>query len=136
MEVPVSFPFNRRSRNAQYKDAFVLSSVTEGSATRCWKHGHRLPVVVPTQVETPRSCRRQSASVPVGGVQATHGETNRCPNQRDLRLELGQQAVRRMREEFSMESMAQNYDRVYNSLAPSSTGAKRGARWRWRRSQA
>ena len=48
----------------------------------------------------------------------------------DLRLELGRHAVRRMREEFSLDSMAKNYDRVYSSLAPSAAGAKRLARWR------
>ena len=120
-------------------DAFVLSSVTEGicnSLLEAMATG--LPVVVTNTGGNPEIVvdGQSGFLFPVGGVQQLTEKLIALRNQRDLRLELGQQAVRRMREEFSMESMAQNYDRVYNSLAPSTTGAKKGARWRWRRSQA
>jgi len=114
-------------------DAFVLSSVTEGicnSLLEAMATG--LPVVVTNTGGNPEIVvdGQSGFLFPVGGVQQLVEKLIALRNRRDLRLELGQQAVRRMREEFSLESMAQNYDRVYNSLAPPAVGARRPAKWR------
>jgi glycosyltransferase involved in cell wall biosynthesis len=46
---------------------------------------------------------------------------------RDLRRQIGQQALRRVREEFSIDSMVGNYQKLYESLQPAAAGAIRAA---------
>lgn len=119
-------------------DVFVLSSLTEGicnSLLEAMATG--LPVVVTKTGGNPEIVvEGQSGFLfPVGDVQQLTEKLIALRNRKDLRLELGQQAVRRMREEFSLESMSQNYDRVYSSLAPPAAGAIEAGWRRWRRSR-
>jgi sugar transferase (PEP-CTERM/EpsH1 system associated) len=121
-------------------DVMVLSSVTEGicnSLLEAMASG--VPVVATRTGGNPEIVvdGQSGFLFPVGDVKQLTENLILLQSREDLRLELGRQAGRRMREEFSLDSMAQNYDRVYSSLAPSEAGAKRLARWRrWSRSQA
>ena len=119
-------------------DVLVLSSVTEGicnSLLEAMATG--LPVVVTNTGGNPEIVvEGQSGFLfPVGDVQQLTERLIALRNRKDLRVELGQQAVRRMREEFSVESMSQNYDRVYSSLALSAAGTMTAGRRGWRRSR-
>jgi glycosyltransferase involved in cell wall biosynthesis len=53
---------------------------------------------------------------PVGDFARLARELNRLRARTELRRELGQEAIRRVRNEFSLDSMVRNYDELYETL--------------------
>jgi sugar transferase (PEP-CTERM/EpsH1 system associated) len=102
-------------------DVMVLSSVTEGicnSLLEAMASG--VPVVATRTGGNPEIIvdRQSGFLFPVGDVKQLTENLILLQGREDLRLELGRQAVRRMQDEFSLDSMARNYDGVYSSLRP------------------
>jgi sugar transferase (PEP-CTERM/EpsH1 system associated) len=54
---------------------------------------------------------------PVGNIRRLTEHLLFLQTHRDLRLQLGQQAMRRVRQEFSIDSMVQKYEHLYESVA-------------------
>lgn len=100
-------------------DAYVLSSLSEGisnSLLEAMSSG--LPVVATATGGNPEIVVDGESGLlfPVGDDGALARHLRRLQNEPDLRVQLGQRAVRRMRSEFSIESMVEKYGQVYQSL--------------------
>jgi len=118
----VSFPglTRRIPEMLNAMDVLVLSSVTEGicnSLLEAMATG--LPVIATDTGGNPEIIvnRRSGLLFPVGNVQQLAEKLALLRDRKDLRVELGAQAVCRVREEFSVESMARGYEQLYDSLA-------------------
>jgi sugar transferase (PEP-CTERM/EpsH1 system associated) len=102
-------------------DVLVLPSLTEGicnSLLEAMAVG--LPVIATKTGGNPEIVIDGDSGFlfPVGDVRQLTERLLLLEAARDLRLQLGQQAVRRMREDFSVDSMARGYAQVYESLIP------------------
>jgi sugar transferase (PEP-CTERM/EpsH1 system associated) len=116
-------------------DVLVLSSVTEGicnSLLEAMAAG--LPVIATATGGNPEIVVDGQSGLlfPVGDVAQLTKKLLLLAENKDLRLQLGRQAARRMREEFSVEAMARGYSQIYQSLAPAEVKGS----WKLRRSGA
>jgi sugar transferase (PEP-CTERM/EpsH1 system associated) len=113
-------------------DVLVLSSVTEGicnSLLEAMATG--LPVIATATGGNPEIVVDGQSGLlfRVGDVPELTKKLLMLATNKELRLQLGQQAVRRMREEFSVEAMARGYSQMYQSV----TSAQAKGFWRLRR---
>lgn len=102
-------------------DTYVLSSVTEGicnSLLEAMASG--LPVVVTATGGNPEVVinRESGLLFPVGDAEKLADHLILLRNQSSLRQQLGQQALHRIRENFSVDSMVWKYEQLYESVAP------------------
>jgi len=100
-------------------DVMVLSSITEGICNSLLEGmAAGLPVIVTETGGNPEIVVNGESGLlfPVGGVQQLVQKLFLLREKTDLRLQLGQQARRRTLAEFSLEAMAEGYDRVYTTL--------------------
>jgi sugar transferase (PEP-CTERM/EpsH1 system associated) len=100
-------------------DVFTLSSVTEGicnSLLEAMATG--LPVIATDTGGNPEVVVNGHSGLlfPVGDHRQLAEKLLLLATQPDLRLKMGQQAIRRVQEEFSIASMARGYESVYNSI--------------------
>jgi glycosyltransferase involved in cell wall biosynthesis len=110
----------------QAMDVFILSSVTEGicnSLLEAMATG--LPVIATDTGGNPEVVVSGESGLlfPVGGYQQLADKLLLLQQQTTLRVELGSNAVRRIRQEYSVDSMAKNYDQVYTSLTSAARAA-------------
>jgi sugar transferase (PEP-CTERM/EpsH1 system associated) len=113
-------------------DVYISSSLTEGisnSVLEAMATG--LPVVVTATGGNPEVVVDGESGLlfPVGDWLRLANHLRSLEAQRELRTVLGQRALRRVREEFSIDSMVGNYTRTYEDLlvagaAPVSTVAR------------
>lgn len=100
-------------------DVFVLSSVTEGICNSLLEAmATSLPVVATATGGNPEVVVDGVSGLlfPVGDSAALAEKLKSLHRQSDRREQLGREALLRVRNEFSTESMAGNYERVYSSL--------------------
>jgi glycosyltransferase involved in cell wall biosynthesis len=100
-------------------DVYVLSSTSEGicnSLLEAMSTG--LPVVVTATGGNPEVVVHGESGLlfPVGNFVRLAAELNRLCVGTELRRDLGRQAIRRVRDEFSIDAMVRKYDEVYASL--------------------
>lgn len=100
-------------------DVYVLSSTSEGicnSLLEAMSTG--LPVLATATGGNPEVVVDGESALlfPVGDFVRLEADLNRLRLQTELRRDLGQQAIRRVRNEFSIEAMVRKYDEVYESL--------------------
>jgi glycosyltransferase involved in cell wall biosynthesis len=113
-------------------DVYVSSSLTEGisnSVLEAMATG--LPVVVTATGGNPEVVVDGESGLlfPVGDCLRLAEHLQSLEAKRELRIGLGQKALRRVRDEFSIDSMVGNYTRIYEDLlvvgaAPMRTGAR------------
>jgi sugar transferase (PEP-CTERM/EpsH1 system associated) len=107
-------------------DVYVLPSVSEGisnSLLEAMSSG--VPVIVTATGGNPEVVVDGESGLlfPVGDSSRLAEQLTLLRTQPDLRLRLAHQATRRVREEFSIESMVRNYAQLYESLGPKSVAA-------------
>jgi len=100
-------------------DAYVLSSLTEGisnSVLEAMATG--LPVVVSATGGNPEVVVSGESGLlfPVGDERRLAELLRMLQTQRELRQRLGRNALRRVREEFSLDSMVKRYTDIYENL--------------------
>lgn len=103
-------------------DVYVLPSIAEGISNSLLEAmATGLPVVVTITGGNPEVVVDGESGLlfPVGSGEQLAGHLLRLEGRRELRLQLGQRAVQRIHERFSIDSMAQKYEQLYESLAPS-----------------
>lgn len=110
-------------------DVWVLPSLAEGISNALLEAmATGLPVVATDVGGNPEVVVDGQSGLlfPAGdrGKLASHLSTLRA--RVDLRVQLGKQALRRVREEFSIGSMIRKYERVYESLATAAVPARAG----------
>lgn len=101
-------------------DVYVLSSLTEGISNSLLEAmATALPVVATTTGGNPEvvnpGCGRLFG---VGDENELIAHLLLLQDRKDLRIELGRNALRRVRQDFSMESMVRKYEQLYEGLAP------------------
>lgn len=113
--------FLGRSRNVpellRAMDVYVLSSVTEGICNSLLEAmASALPVIVTAAGGNSEVVVDGESGFlfPVGGSQSLAELLTRLQDS-DLRREMGCRALRRVQDEFSIDSMVQNYARLYES---------------------
>jgi sugar transferase (PEP-CTERM/EpsH1 system associated) len=102
-------------------DVFVLSSLFEGISNSLLEAmATRLPVIVTLTGGNPEVVVNGTSGLmfPVGNFQLLAAHLKSLAQVRDLRERLATQALQRVREHFSLNSMVQGYERLYTSLAP------------------
>jgi sugar transferase (PEP-CTERM/EpsH1 system associated) len=105
-------------------DVFVVSSLTEGISNSLLEAmATGLPVVVSATGGNPEVVLEGESGMlfPVGNVRRLSECLLTLQANQDLCLRLGEKALRRVCDEFSIDSMVRKYEDVYESLA--STGA-------------
>ena len=100
-------------------DVYVLPSANEGisnSLLEAMSTG--IPVIVTATGGNPEVVIDGESGLlfPVGDSRELTEQLLRLVSRKDLRAQLGQKALRRVREEFSIDSMVRNYEQVYESL--------------------
>lgn len=102
-------------------DVYVLSSVTEGISNSLLEAmATGVPVLVSATGGNPEVVIDGSSGLlfPVGNFRQLAKQLLLLRAQRELRVGLGQNALRRVREDFSIDSMVQKYDQLYESFRP------------------
>ena len=112
---------NRVPELLRAMDVYVLPSVNEGicnSLLEAMATG--VPVTVTAIGGNPEVVVDGESGLlfPVGDIRELTEQLLLLVAQKDLRAQLGQKALRRVRQEFSIDSMVRNYAQVYESLAP------------------
>jgi len=100
-------------------DVYVLPSLTEGISNSLLEAmATGLPVVVSATGGNPEVVLEGESGLffPVGDVPHLTECLLKLDANRDLCVRLGEQALRRVREEFSIDSMVRKYEDVYESL--------------------
>jgi sugar transferase (PEP-CTERM/EpsH1 system associated) len=100
-------------------DVFVLSSVTEGISNSVLEAmATALPVIVTTTGGNPEVVIHGESGLlfPVGDFQKLTEQLVLLRTQNELRVKLGQGALERVREKFSIDSMVRKYEEVYGKL--------------------
>ena len=100
-------------------DVYVLPSVAEGisnSLLEAMSSG--VPVIATATGGNPEVVMDGKSGLlfPVGDFQRLRRQLNALRTRRDLRLKLGEQALQRVREEFSLDSMVRKYAQLYEGL--------------------
>jgi sugar transferase (PEP-CTERM/EpsH1 system associated) len=101
-------------------DVYVLPSIAEGISNSLLEAmASGLPVVATVTGGNPEVVVDGESGLlfPVGDSGSLADRLLLLEGSRDMRLQLAQQAVRRIREAFSIDSMIQEYGRLYESLA-------------------
>jgi sugar transferase (PEP-CTERM/EpsH1 system associated) len=109
-------------------DVFVLPSISEGISNSLLEAmATGLPVVATATGGNPEVVvdRESGLLFPVGNWEKLAERLRLLEGRRDLRLQLGQQAVDRIHSRFSIDSMIQKYEQLYESMAPSLTAPVR-----------
>jgi sugar transferase (PEP-CTERM/EpsH1 system associated) len=109
-------------------DVYVLSSVAEGISNSLLEAmASGLPVVATSVGGNPEVVVEEESGLlfPAGDSHQLARLLLRLESQRDLRLQLAQCALRRVREEFSLESMVQKYEQLYEGMRPLGTAPVR-----------
>jgi glycosyltransferase involved in cell wall biosynthesis len=106
-------------------DVYVLPSLNEGicnSLLEAMSTG--LPVIATATGGTPEVVADGECGLlfPVGDFNALAKYLRQLQAQRDFRIRLGQNAIRRARSEFSIESMVRNYANLYETLGRQPAG--------------
>jgi len=102
-------------------DVYVLPSISEGISNSLLEAmATGLPVAVTATGGNPEvvSDGESGLLFSVGNFGQLATKLLVLQEQRDLRLRLGQEALRRVREEFSMDSMVQQYECLYENVGP------------------
>lgn len=114
----------------QAMDMYVLSSVIEGISNATLEAmATGLPVVVTNTGGNPEIVvdGKSGLLFPVGDFERLKQHLILLKRDAGLRYELGQAAMRRVREEFSIESMVKKYDELYTSLRPAMNASPEAA---------
>lgn len=101
-------------------DLYVLSSVTEGMSNSVLEAmATALPVVVTATGGNPETVVDGQSGLlfPVGAIERLAGHVLMLERHKALRAQLGREALRRVREEFSINTMIDKYDELYRSVA-------------------
>jgi sugar transferase (PEP-CTERM/EpsH1 system associated) len=112
---------NRVAELLQAMDAYVLPSVMEGISNSLLEAMATGVAVVVTSTGGNTEVVTDGHSGLLFAVGDVTGLAERLRALRahgDLRVQLGGQAVRRVREQFSLDSMVRNYERLYEGLGP------------------
>jgi len=112
---------NRVVELLQAMDVYVLPSVMEGISNSLLEAMATELAVVATSTGGNIEVVTDGHSgllFPVGDVAGLAERLRALRARRDLRVQLGGQAARRMREQFSLDSMVRNYERLYEGLRP------------------
>ncbi len=112
---------NRVPELMQAMDAYVLSSVTEGisnSLLEAMSTG--LAVVATASGGTPEVIKDRESGLlfAVSDDQMLASHLHLLLTEKERRLRLGREAVRRVREHFSLDLMANQYSQLYQNLIP------------------
>jgi sugar transferase (PEP-CTERM/EpsH1 system associated) len=105
-------------------DVYVLPSVAEGISNSLLEAmASELPVVVTAAGGNPEIVVDGESGLlfPVGESKKLTERLLLLEGRHELRSQLGRQAVRRVRQEFSIDSMVRKYHQLYESLAPTLT---------------
>lgn len=105
-------------------DVYVLPSISEGISNSLLEAmASGLPVVATATGGNPEVVvdGRSGVLFPVADAAKLAEHLCLLARRPDLRANLGEGAVRRVREEFSIDSMVRKYETVYESLAPAMT---------------
>jgi glycosyltransferase involved in cell wall biosynthesis len=100
-------------------DIFILASITEGMCNSLLEAmATGLPVIATRTGGNPEAVVDGESGLlfPVGDHRELAQKLLLLAARPDLRRSLGQGAIRRIRDEFSIESMVRGYERVYGSL--------------------
>ena len=109
-------------------DAFVLPSISEGISNSLLEAmATRLPVVATATGGNPEVVVDGDSGLlfAVGESGELADKLLELQAREDLRVQLGQGARRRVKENFSIESMVRNYARMYESMLPMATARER-----------
>jgi glycosyltransferase involved in cell wall biosynthesis len=101
-------------------DVYVLPSIAEGISNSLLEAmAAGLPVVATDTGGNPEVVvdRESGLLFPVGDCSKLAEHLLLLDGRRDMRLQLGHEAVRRIRQAFSIDSMVQKYEQLYESLA-------------------
>jgi len=112
-------PSNRVSEMLQALDVFVLPSMAEGICNALLEAmASGLPVIASAVGGNPEVVVEKQSGLlfPAGDAPALATVLRELLAQPMLRLQLGQQGLRRIRDEFSLQSMVQTYDKLYRSV--------------------
>ena len=112
---------NRVPELLRAMDVYVLSSVIEGISNSLLEAmASGLPVVVTATGGNPEVVAHGDSGLlfPVGDASRLAEHLLWLRARRDMRLQLGQGALRRVSEEFSIDAMVRKYEQVYSSLSP------------------
>lgn len=110
-------------------DAYVLPSLCEGISNSLLEAmAAGLPVVVSDTGGNPEVVvdRESGLLFPVGDFQRLADQLSELQSRRELRGQLGQQALRRVREQFSLSAMVERYEEMYGSLARNRAAGRAG----------
>jgi len=105
----------------QAMDIYVLPSINEGISNSLLEAmATGLPVAATATGGNPEVVQDGESGMlfPVGDVRRLTDQLLSLRASKDLRLQLGQKALRRVREDFSLDAMAGKYAEVYESVAP------------------
>jgi sugar transferase (PEP-CTERM/EpsH1 system associated) len=107
-------------------DVYVLPSLNEGISNSLLEAmATGLPVIASDAGGNPEVVEDGISGLifPAGDVTRLAEQLLRLQARDPFRVELGSAARRRVREEFSIDSMVQNYERLYRSLSPAALSA-------------
>lgn len=110
---------NRVSELLRAMDVYVLCSAAEGISNSLLEAmATGLPVVVTNTGGNPEVVIEGKSGLlfPVGDFRKLADQLLQLQAKKDLRAQLGEQALRRVCEEFSIDSMVRKYEQVYVSL--------------------
>lgn len=110
---------NRVTELLQAMDVFVISSIAEGINNSLLEAmATRMAVVATETGGNPEVVIDGESGLlfPVGDAKALSAHLLCLATDPELRMQLGQQALLRVREKFSIDSMVEQYERVYESL--------------------
>jgi glycosyltransferase involved in cell wall biosynthesis len=109
-------------------DAYVLPSISEGISNSLLEAmATGLPVIATATGGNPEVVVDGESGIlfPVGDSRGLAEKLMALRAEIDLRVRLGQGALRRVKEHFSIDSMVRNYAQMYESLASVATASLR-----------